>query len=221
MGPPPDANLDWESLIPEIELFAKAVGRRKNASPRVRDELAHLAVSFILEKSGHFDEAKGSFRAWCQTVLQNKCVELIKKEAVDRGRLEAARGLAEERDRDSRRPPEDGEGIPQIDWPDVFDKLKLKPMDRLLFSLDVEICDRFPAEAMAAWVSEAGLPPDFPVKMLRNTPKKLRNEAISKSLLDATGVEPGVAAVRTRHQWIRTRLSRVKTRVTAYLKGLL
>ncbi|NDG53094.1 MAG: hypothetical protein EBY39_08745 [Flavobacteriia bacterium] len=52
MGPPPDANLDWESLIPEIELIAKAVGRRKNASPRVRDELAHLAVSFILEKSG-------------------------------------------------------------------------------------------------------------------------------------------------------------------------
>lgn len=220
--PPPNDDLDWGSLLLEIERIAKSVGRRKNASHRVKDELFSLALGFVYEKSGYFDPTKGTFGAWCQTLLENKSIDLIQKEAADRRRIQGAKNQFEKRERDSlRRPDEEEDPIPEVDWRDVFDKAKLKPIDRLLFALDVEICHRFEPDKIAAWIAGAGLPQDFPVDELKAVPERSRNEAIATALLAAGGVEPGKKAIQSKNQWVRTRQFRAKTRITKWLKGLL
>jgi hypothetical protein len=219
--PPPNDDLDWPSLMPEIERIARSVGRRKNASLRVKDELCNLAVGFVYEKSGYFDPSKGPFGAWSQTLLENKCIDLIKKEAADRRRIEGTRNQFEERERDSLGGPDEEEDpIPEVDWRDVFDKVKLKPIDRLLFALDVEICHRFEPDEIAAWIAGAGLPQDFPIDKLQAVPERSRNEAIATALLAAGGVEPGKKAIQSKNQWVRTRQFRAKTRIAKWLKGL-
>lgn len=220
--PPPNDDLDWGSFSREIEWIAKSVGRRKNASHRVKDELFNLALSFVYEKSGYFDPTEGTFGAWCQTLLENKCIDLIKKEATDRRRIEGAKNQFEKRGRDSlRRPDEEDDSVPEVDWRDGFDKAKLKPIDRLLFALDVEICHRFEPDEFAAWIAGAGLPQDFPVDELQAVPERSRNEAIATALLAAGGVAPGKKAIQSKSQWVRTRQFRAKTRITKWLKGLL
>lgn len=215
----PRDNLDWSALIPEIERIAVSVGRRKNASPRVKDKLIGLATSHVWQKSDLFDPARGSFGAWCQTVLANKCIDLIRKEAGEIDVIEAVTAQVEARVRESFRPDEDDEPLPTIDWSDVFDKAKPKPIDRILFVLDLEICDRFPSGTVARWLLEAGLPTAFPIQEIRGKPTHLRNKAIAVALLAAEGVEPGEREVKRKQDWIRTRLFRVNTRIAPYLQG--
>jgi len=206
MPPPPNNSLNWADLIPAIEKIARQVGRRKNASPRVRDEIESLAVSFVYEKSGHYNSAVATFNAWCQTVLSNKCVDLIQKEAADARLIERV-GDGLMRKTNDPEPDSDEPKIPDVDWPSFY-RARGRPIDRVLLLLDLEHGSRFPAETIACWIQEAGLPKDFPLKDLEAVPKRIRSEAIARELLKAEGREVTDEAVKKKKQWIRTRLFR-------------
>lgn len=204
----PNNSLNWADLIPAIEKIARQVGRRKNASPRVRDELETLAVSFVYEKSDHYNSAVATFSAWCQTVLGNKCVDLIQKEAADRRLVER---VGEELGRKTDNPElnDDEPEIPEVDWMGFY-RTRRMPIDRVLLILDLQHFSQFPADTIAGWIQEAGLPTDFPLKNLEAVPKRSRNEAIARELLKAEGCAVTKEAVNTKTAWIRQRLRRAK-----------
>ena len=208
MPPPPNNSLNWADLIPAIEKIARQVGRRKNASPRVRDELETLAVSFVYEKSGLYNSAFATLNAWCQTVLSNKCVDLIKKEAADRRLID---GVGEElrRKTDDPEPSDDEPEPPEVDWVNYY-RTRRSSIDRVLLILDFEHCSQFPADTIAGWIQEAGLPKEFPLKNLEAVPERSRNEAIARDLLKVKGCAVTKEAVTPKTAWIRQRLRRAK-----------
>jgi hypothetical protein len=220
MPPPPNNKLDWASLIPEIERIARSVGRRKNATPRVKDELIGLAVGFVYEKSGYFDPSKGAFGAWCQRLLENKCVDLIRREAGDGEGIERLTSQLEDGAWNSWTHEEkEEEPLPSIDWPAVVARAKLNPMDCLLFVLDVELWARFSPDVITGWITAAGLPKNFPLRQLQETAERARNQALAIALLEAAGVEPTTGAIKKKQNWIRTRLFRIKNRLGPDIRG--
>lgn len=92
---PPIPDDQWLALLPEINRIARNVGLQKNASPTVRDRLCSEAVSHVFLKSKLFSPAQGKFAAWCQQVLGNLCVDLIRKEAAARRRFDRYRADVE------------------------------------------------------------------------------------------------------------------------------
>lgn len=208
MPPAPNNSLNWADLLPVIEKIARQVGLRTNASPRVRDELVTLAVSFVYEKSGHYNPAVGKFEAWCQTVLRNKCVDLIQREAADRRLIE---GVGQELmgNTDDLKTNDDESEIPKVDWANYY-RTRRMPIDRVLLILDLERCSQFPADTVAGWIQEAGLPKEFPLKNLEAGRKRSRNEAIARELLKVEGCAVTKEAVNTKTAWIRQRLRRAK-----------
>lgn len=216
-APPPNDAFDWVALMPEIKKIARSVGRRKNASYLVRDELEALAQSVVYNKSGYYNPSKASFGAWCQTVLGNKCVDLIRKEATRSGAI-AELVERENDDLHETNRPDDEIEIPEVDWFDLYQR-KLRPIDRILMSLDLEQCSRCPEGTMASWLQDANLPGDFPVMELEKVPERDRNRAIAGVLLQAAGSEPTAKAVKTKMDAIRTRLFRAKVIIQNHLQG--
>jgi DNA-directed RNA polymerase specialized sigma24 family protein len=217
----PNDDLDWAELLPQINRIARTVGRRKNASPRVRDELSGVAVEHVYAKSGQFDPNLGSFQNWCSTVLANKCVSLIRKEASDARLIAKENLLFQKKVSDAIRVAEEEDPLPQIDWPVVFERARLNPTDRLLVALDLVICDRFQKQEIARWLSDASLPADFPVQNLADTSQGARRKALAHALLAAEHAEATEAAIQHKSHWIRTRLTRAKLRIKPFLTQLL
>jgi len=216
-APPPNDALDWAALIPEINKIARAVGRRKNASYLVRDELGALAQSFVYKQSGYYDPSKASFGAWCRTVLGNKCVDLIRKEATRTGAIGELVDRANDAVHDANLPVDEIE-IPEVDWFDLYQR-KLRAIDRILMSLDLEQCSRCPEGTMASWLQEANLPGEFPVVELEKVQQRDRNRAIAEALLRVAGSELTPKAVKTKMDSIRTRLFRAKVIIQNHLQG--
>lgn len=216
MPPAPNNSLNWADLIPAIEKIARQVGLRTNASSRVRDELETLALSFVYEKSGHYNPAAGKFEAWCQTLLSNKCVDLIRKDATGRRIVAAAGEMLSEKLRDSQRPVDEIEA-PDVDWFSLYEE-HLRPIDRILMVLDLEQVSRCPPATTVSWIRQAKLPHEFPMNEFEAMPKRDRNRAVARALLQAGGCELTDNAVTEKMNWIRTRVSRAKTTLRKCIK---
>jgi len=158
---------EWRGFLPQIEQIAETVGRRTNASPTVRDELVASAVAHVYERITHFDPQQSAFRTWCWTVLKNHCISLIRREAVQRKRMqghvdyvahEHAKRLLDD---PSFSPLEAQEYLadearrPRLDIVRVLEE-NLQPIDRILLVGYAGLCAACGDSTLARWCVEAG-----------------------------------------------------------------
>lgn len=206
----------WSALVPQIERLAKSVGLQTNATPTVRDQLCAEAVSHVYEASAEFDPCQGRFVAWCQRVLRNRCVDLIRKEAAQRRRFDRYRTDAEREFADALRAERqtvpvasgasDGTlatdpGRLRADLVNLLER-HLEPLDRLLLTTYLAALDTCGDDVVDRWCREAGLDHTDDVRMIATLPQKNRKKELAK-------------AIGRELDWVRTRIYRAVEKLKA------
>lgn len=204
-------NDEWHALLPQIERIAVSVGRRNNASPTVRDELESSAVAHVYQRITHFDPTRATFSTWCQTVLRNHCVSLIRGEAsrTNRGKKHAESVAHEHQQRLAGAPPptpletdEDQAAAarrPQVNVPEVLER-HLQPIDRILLVVYAELSPACGEETLARWCTEAGGVDSAALRAIETLPKARRKQALAGMLGESVG-------------WVRQRIFRATQRL--------
>jgi RNA polymerase sigma factor (sigma-70 family) len=194
-------------LIPQIERIARRVARRLNASPSVRQEFDADAVGHVFEVIDRFDAERASFGTWCQTVLRNHCVTLIRREAGRRKLIENvgnAAAIEAERRLGEGPPPsplEERENRPpQIDVAKLLEE-RLQPLDRLLFATYAEVLSACAAETVERWCREAGCE-QAALRAIEALPRSQRKNRLA-------------AALGENIDWVRQRIYRAVQRLKA------
>lgn len=202
---------EWRGLIPQIERIAIAVGRRTNASPTVRDELASSAVTHVFDRICRFDKTRASFPTWCTAILKNHCISLIRREASQAKR---AKGHADIVAREHQRrlqddpPPtplesdEDGASgalRPRLDVVETLER-HLQPIDRILIAVYADLCATCGAETLARWCLDAGGVEATALAPIEALPKTKRKQALA-------------ALLGEKNDWVRQRMFRAGRRL--------
>jgi len=183
---------EWRSLIPQIERISRRVANRCNASRTVRDELANDAVGHIFAVYGKFNAAIASFPAWCDTVLRNLCVTLIRKEAARYRLADNVRdSLSLEGQASQRGGPaqlsESGHAdlaaneasASNVDIMALLEKLP-SPQDRLLLGAYQGVLCKCNPEAVDRWCRDAGWDHAIVLRALEQLPRQQRKRAIAQ-----------------------------------------
>ena len=197
MPPIPDDH--WAALLPEIERIARMVAIKRNASPTVRDALFSKAAGHVFEASISFSPNQGRFAAWCQRVLNNLCVDLIRREAASRRRfdryrddMEHLQGTAERTSGNRTSAEEDDETDEQpllpmspeqlrADLVDLFER-RLAPDRRLLVIAYLGGIDACGEGVVARWCREAGFTQPVDFRTIASLPKTKRKKALANAL---------------------------------------
>jgi len=201
----------WSEWLPQIGRIAASVGRRTNASRTVRDELEGSAVTHVYERIAHFDPTRGAFSTWCQTILRNHCVSLIRGEAsrINRGRRHAEDVAHKHEQRLAEAPPptplevdEDraaADRRPKIDVVATLER-HLQPIDRVLLVVYAELCSTCGDATLGKWCIAAGGIDRAGLLTIEKLPKARRKQALATLCGESVG-------------WVRQRIFRAARRL--------
>lgn len=185
---------EWRALVPQIARIAEFVGHRSNASPTVRDELEASAVTYVYERIAQFDRNVSAFSTWCRTVLKNRCVSLIRSEAVRRKRVQGhADAVSQEHEQrlDDDPPPtpleiaEDDAAKahrPRLDVVDVLERHLVQPIDRILIVVYAELCEACGDKTLTRWCDEAGGVDAAALRSIESLQQRSRKRALATLL---------------------------------------
>lgn len=183
--PQPISDEEARRLVPHIERIARQVANQLNASRWVRDALAQDAVGHVFTVYHKFDPAIASFGTWCHTVLRNKCVSLIRKDAGRRramGGLHDEASIAEERQR--REGPVSSADEPLVERPLPFllarFEMYLVPLDRLLLGAYQGLLSRFGVEVVHRWCRADKRDGDAAFLEIETMPQNKRKQALAQ-----------------------------------------
>lgn len=202
---------EWRELLAQIDPIVISVGRRCNASPTVRDELAASAVTHVFERIEHYDRTKSGFGTWCRTVLKNHCISLIRSEAAQTKRVKRhADHVArthEQRllDDPPPTPLESAEDEatkgrqPALDVAATLER-HLQPVDRILLAVYAELCAACGPATLARWCEEAGSVDPAALPGIEALAKSKRRQALAGLLGEKV-------------DWVRQRMFRAVRRL--------
>lgn len=170
---------NWcEAILTESDLLGRAVrGIARDVASQLipktqlAEDLEAESFGLVWEKRRHFDPAKGTFQAWCRTVLKRKAIDLLRR-SVRRRTIDGGTGQGREEGAGSNKSfelattadPRWEAGVRLAEFKEDLSRClaRLSPLEKVVWTVITGVWREIPDHFWRIWLEEADIDPPFP-----------------------------------------------------------